>query len=147
MSENNPSTPRQLKNILINPKFQFKLMSYFVGLFFLTTICLYSTTFLFFWKLKQKALDVGIPDGHVFYRFLINQKNDLDNLFIGLAILNFFLLLGVGFLLSHRIAGPIFKLKNQLSKIETDSRDFKLRESDFFRELEPLVKNLKDKIK
>jgi hypothetical protein len=147
MSENNPSTPRQLKNILINPKFQFKLMSYFVGLFFLTTICLYSTTFLFFWKLKQKALDVGIPDGHVFYRFLINQKNDLDNLFIGLAILNFFLLLGVGFLLSHRIAGPIFKLKNQLSKIETDSSDFKLRESDFFQELEPLVKNLKDKIK
>jgi hypothetical protein len=147
MSENNPSTPRQLKNILINPRFQLKLMSYFVGLFFLTTICLYSTTFLFFWKLKQKAFDVGIPDGHIFYRFLINQKNDLDNLFIGLAILNFFLLLGVGFLISHRIAGPIFKLKNQLSKIETDPGDFKLRESDFFRELEPLVKNLKDKIK
>nr|MBA2405139.1 hypothetical protein [Bdellovibrionales bacterium] len=76
-----------------------------------------------------------------------NQKHDLDALFIGLAAFNFFLLIGVGFIISHRIAGPIFKLKKQLSHLSEQSEDFKLRETDFFQELEPLVETLKAKIK
>lgn len=137
--------PRQLKNILINPKFQFKFLSFFVVLFLLSTISLYSTTFLFFWRLKEKALSVGIPDGHVFFQFLQNQKQDLDLLFIGLAAFNFLLLIGIGFIISHRIAGPIFKLKKQLEDSSDSTDEFKLRETDFFRELEPLVKQLKEK--
>lgn len=143
----NDQSPRQLKNILIIPKFQLKLLSYFVGLFCLTTISLYSTTFLFFYRMKEKALNVGIPDGHVFFKFLGNQKSDLDTLFIGLAGFNFLLLISIGFIISHRIAGPIFKLKGQLGQISSDSEEFKLRENDFFRELEPLVKELKEKVK
>ncbi len=141
------TSPRHFKNLLINPKFQFKLLSYFVALFFLTTISLYSTTFLFFYRMKEKALNVGIPDGHIFFKFLGNQKHDLDTLFIGLAVFNFLLLIGVGFIISHRIAGPIFKLKKQLGQSSSDSEDFKLRQTDFFQELEPLVKALKDKTK
>jgi len=137
--------PRQLKNILINPKFQLKLLSYFVILFFITTISLYSTTFLFFYRMKEKALNVGIPDGHIFFTFLGNQKQGLDMLFVGLAAFNFILLIGIGFIISHRIAGPIFKLKKQLGQLPDDSEDFRLRETDFFQELEPLVKALKDK--
>jgi hypothetical protein len=140
-------SPRHFKNILINPRFQLKLISYFIILFFISTISLYSTTFLFFYRLKEKALAVGIPEGHIFFKFLGNQKYDLDTLFIGLATFNFFLLIGVGFVLSHRIAGPIFKLKKQLGEDSTSSDDFKLRESDFFQELEPFVKTLKEKIK
>lgn len=136
--------PRQLKNLLINPRFQFKFLSYFVTLFFISTLSLYTTTFLFFWRMKEKALNVGIPDGHVFFQFLMNQKRDLDLLFVGLAVFNFLLLIGMGFIISHRIAGPIFKLKNQLAQISDDTDEFKLRESDFFQELEPLVKKLKD---
>ena len=139
-------TPRLLKNLLINPRFQLKFLSYFVVLFLITTACLYSTTFLFFFRMKEKALKVGIPEGHVFYDFLQTQKYDLDTLFICLVVLNFLLLIGVGFIISHRVAGPIHKLKNQLSTISPESDDFKLRENDFFQELEPLVKKLKDKV-
>lgn len=141
------STPRQLKNLLINPQFQLKFLSYFIMLFVVTTISLYSTTFLFFYRMKQKAINVGIPDGHVFYQFLTNQKHDLDLLFIGLAAFNLLLLIGVGFVISHRIAGPIFKLKGQLRDFSPESDEYRLRETDFFRELEPLVQNLKEKIK
>lgn len=141
------SEPRKLKNLLINPRFQLKLMSYFAALFLISTVSLYSTTFLFFWRLKEKALKVGIPDGHIFFRFLQNQKSDLDSLFIGLALFNLMLLLGVGFILSHRIAGPIHKLKMHLSKLPAPAADFKLRETDFFQELEPLVNDLEGKIK
>jgi hypothetical protein len=145
---NKPDTAsRSLKNLLIEPNFQLKLIGYFIFVFALTTISLYSTTFLFFWKLKQKAMNVGIPDGHIFYRYLANQKSDLDGLFIGLAILNFLVLIGIGFLISHRVAGPINKLKNYLKNMAKDSEDFKLRENDFFHDLQPIVKDLKDRLK
>jgi hypothetical protein len=138
---------RHLRNIFINPGFQLRLMSYFVVLFLLTTACLYSTTFLFFWNMKKKGLEVGIPDGHVFYQFLQNQKADLDILFIGLAGLNLLLLLTVGFVLSHRIAGPLHKLSIHLLNLKDTSPDYKTREKDFFQEMTPIVNSLRDKIK
>ncbi len=137
---------RSWTSILINPAFQLKLLSYFITLFILTTASLYSTTYLFFWNMKQKGLKVGIPDGHVYYQFLQNQKHDLDLLFIGLAVFNFLLLLTVGFIISHRIAGPIHKIKSVLGSPEEHEK-IQLRENDFFKELGPLVNEIKDKIK
>lgn len=134
---------RHWKNILINPRFQLKLLSYFVGLFFLTTVTLYSTTYLFFWNMKEKGLKVGIPKGHVYYDFLLNQKHDLDMMFIGLAAVNFVLLISVGFLVSHRIAGPIHKLKKYLENPQDES--IRMRENDFFQELGPLVSEFRKK--
>lgn len=144
---NTEAPPRQIKNLFINPRFQLKLLSYFVGLFVLTTLSLYSTTFLFFWRLKQKALNVGIPEGHIFFKFLSNQKDDLDILFIGLAIFNFLLLIAVGFIISHRIAGPLHKMQNYLKNISSGSEDFNLRQTDFFQELKPSLSELKNKVK
>lgn len=137
---------RSLSNILINKPFQLKLLSYFVGLFILTTITLYSTTYLFFWNMKEKGLKVGIPEGHVYYQFLLNQKHDLDLLFIGLALTNFLLLLGVGFIVSHRIAGPIHKVKESLAHPD-NNEPIQMRENDFFKELGPLVNECKRNVK
>ena len=136
---------RSWTNILINPAFQIKLLSYFVMLFIITTATLYSTTYLFFWNMKNKGLNVGIPEGHVFYHFLSNQKHDLDLLFIGLAAFNFILLLTVGFIISHRIAGPIHKLKQHLDNPDGKSEPLQFRQNDFFKELGPIVNNLRDK--
>lgn len=137
---------RNWKNIIINPSFQLKLLSYFVVVFVLTTITLYSTTYLFFWNMKQKGLKVGIPEGHVYYQFLQNQKHDLDLLFIGLALVNFIVLISVGFIVSHRIAGPLYKFKKFLKNPESEDK-IQLRQNDFLKELEPLVNDLKDKMK
>lgn len=137
---------RSWTSILINSPFQFKLLSYFVGLFILTTATLYSTTYLFFWNMKNKGMSVGIPEGHVYYQFLLNQKHDLDLLFIGLAVLNFLLLVGVGFIVSHRIAGPIHKVKIFLQDPKNHDK-VQMRQNDFFQELGPIVNELKDKIK
>ncbi len=137
---------RSWTSLLINSPFQFKLLSYFVGLFILTTATLYSTTYLFFWNMKNKGMSVGIPEGHVYYQFLLNQKHDLDLLFIGLAVLNFLLLVGVGFIVSHRIAGPIHKVKIFLQDPKNHDK-VQMRQNDFFQELGPIVNELKDKIK
>jgi sensor histidine kinase YesM len=138
---------RKLRNYLLNPEFQFRLLGYFVGLFFLTTVSLYSASYLFFWRLNQKALNVGIPPGHVFFKFISNQKHDLDLVFIILTLVNLLLLLGTGIIVSHRIAGPFYKLKKYLKEIGPDSETFRLRDKDFFRDIEAVVNSLKDRIK
>jgi hypothetical protein len=141
------SQNRTLKNLLLAPHFQLKLLSYFLGLFLISTASFYSTTYLFFWKLKSKALSVGIPDEHVFFKFLSNQKEDMDALFIGLALFNFFLLLGVGFIVSHRIAGPLMKIKEKLHSLGPESEELQLREKDFLQEMAPVVNELKERMK
>lgn len=137
--------PRKIKNILIEPQFQLKFLFYFFGLFVITTVTLYSTTFLFFWRLKSKALAVGIPENHVFFRFLENQKHDLDLLFIALAFLNLLLLIYFGFKISHRVAGPFYKIKKYLSVFSSESEEFRLRKKDFFKDIEPIINNLRKK--
>lgn len=138
---------RHLKNYLLNPQFQLKFISYFIGMFLISSLSLYSVSFMFFWKLKQKALNVGIPDGHVFFRFIDGQKADLDALFLILVLLNFILLIGAGIVISHRVAGPFYKIQKYLGHDIFEDQTFKLREKDFFKEIEPVMNNLKNKIK
>lgn len=138
---------RHIKKYILDPQFQGKLLSYFVGLFVITTASLYSVSYLFFWRIKDKAMKVGIPENHVFYRFIDGQKADLDMLFIALVIFNLFLLLGTGVVISHRIAGPIYRFKQHLKTINSDSKVFKLRQKDFFKDMENVINDLKDKMK
>lgn len=138
---------RQIKNLIINPRVQFKLIAVFSGVFFLTVSTLYSTIYLFFWRFHEKAINVGIPEGHVFFKFLYEQKHNLDMLFVALIIVNFFVLILVGIVISHRIAGPIEKLKNHLETIHDEAEDFRLRENDFFSDISPVVNKLRERFK
>ena len=124
-----------------------KFIGYFIGLFIISSMCFYSAIYLFFYNLKSKALAIGVPKGHVFFLYIDNQQYDLNQFLIYLVIVNFLLLLIVGIAISHRVAGPLYKMRNYLTSIQADSEDFKLRQKDFFKELEPVVNNLKNKIK
>lgn len=136
---------RKLRNYLIDPDFQLKFLSYFFGLFVFTSASFYSIIFLFFWRLRSKALNLGIPENHAFFKFLGNLKYDLDVLFIILAIFNFFALVYIGFVISHRVAGPLYKIKRYLSNLSRESETFTLRKKDFFKDIEPIINNLRDR--
>ncbi len=143
----NSEIHRKVTGLVVDSKFQFKMLGYFAGLFCLSTLSSYVTTFLFYWNFKSKALKVGIPAEHAFFKFLNNQKEDMDLLFMGLTALNFMLLVVVGLIVSHRIAGPVNKVKNYIQTMDHESEHFKLRSNDFFQDLEPVVNEVKKKIK
>jgi hypothetical protein len=134
---------RTWTNLLINKTFQLKVIGCLTSLFLFSTLCFYSATYLFFWNLKSKGLKVGIPEGHLFYQFLLEEKHEIDVFFLCMALFNFALLLSVLIIITHRIAGPINKIKTFLQNPRTEE-DFHLRESDFFQELKPLVDKFKD---
>ncbi|MBC7458480.1 MAG: hypothetical protein H7235_09390 [Bdellovibrionaceae bacterium] len=134
---------RQLSSILIEPKLQGRLILYFVAVFILTTTSFYATGYFFFWRLQQKALQVGIPKGHVFFEFLGNLKYDFDILFFALGAVNFLIIFYFGLKVSHRIAGPFYKMKKYLSDIHSHPEPFALRKNDFFKDIEPLINKIK----
>ena len=138
---------RALKNFLILPSFQVGFLGYFVFLFIISSLCFYSAIHLFFYNLRERALAIGVPKGHVFFLYIENQQYDLNQFLIYLVIANFVLLILVGLVISHRVAGPIYKLKQFLGQITSESEEFKLRNKDYFKELEPVVNELKRKIK
>ena len=138
---------RKIKNLLIEPNFQIQLMSYFVGLFIFAVASLYFVNFYFFWTLKEKATAVGIPLQHVFFTYLNDQKRVLDTLFFILAFFNLLVLAVVGFFVSHRIAGPYYKIKKHLQGLNSESPDLRLRKNDFLKEIEPIVNDLKGRMK
>lgn len=140
-------TPRKIKNFVLDFPFQAKFLSYFIGLFLITAASLYSVSYLFFWRIKDKAMEIGIPDNHIFYRYIDGQKSDLDSLFMILVVFNLFLLIGAGIVISHRLAGPIYRFKQHLRTINSNSNLFKLRDNDFFKDLETIVNDLKNKMK
>lgn len=134
---------RKMRSIIVYPEFQLKLISLFIGLFFLSTISIFLATHLYFWNFKQKALKAGIDQSQALFSFLDTMKLELDLTFIVVAVINLIILFGCGILISHRIAGPILKIKNFLTNKNFQQHDFALRKSDFFKELGPLINQLK----
>ena len=138
---------RLFKNFYIDPAFQMKFLGYFMGLFVLSSVFLYSAIYIFFSNLRTSALALGVPKGHVFFLYTDNQQYDLNQFLIYLLIINFLLLLSAGIIMSFKIARPLCQIEKYLSTVQADSEDFKLPEKDFFHRLEHVVNNCKSKIK
>ena len=86
-------------------------------------------------------------EGHTFFRFMAIQKAELDQWFWGITIFDFILLLIVGLIVTHKVAGPIYKLRQTLAKFPEGGAEMKLRESDYIKELSSDIKNLEEKLR
>src|SRR6185295_4449825 len=90
-----------------------------------------------FWRLAQIGKGIGLQEGHVYYVMLSEQRLASDLVFAFLAVLSIVIVITFGIELSHRIAGPIHRLKNELFQVSQgkDLTEIKFREKDFFPDL------------
>jgi nitrogen fixation/metabolism regulation signal transduction histidine kinase len=77
-----------------------------------------------------------------------NIQNILKVVFFSYGIPAFVLSLVGGILISHRVAGPIFRLKKVLAQISNGEApsSIQMRKNDYLRELIPLLKAIAEKI-
>jgi len=91
----------------------------------------------FFDSLLEAGKSAGFGEGHIYYQFINIQRSHLKFEF-GVAITVSLILTSVLTLwLSHRLAGPLVRLKNLL-KVTADSgvyKNIKFREKDFFKDI------------
>lgn len=116
----------------------------------LAPICIFfGAHYYFFWKLKNLGKEIQLEPDHIYFRFLEGQSQQLFLIFLLCSVLGVLMVFILGLLLSHKVAGPIYRLKGHLKKITAgeEAGNLFFREKDFFKELPPLVNESFDAIK
>ena len=135
MSEKTQVSNRKV--LLINPRFQFQFMAWMGGLAILVVLVMQAAHAWFFYNLRAQAAMAGLPADHVFYRFIQDRQLEMS-VITGITFFVVLTLVSViGIVLSHKIAGPMYRLKKHFDEIaETGKpRPFNFREGDYFQEI------------
>ena len=135
MSEQNFGSSR--KTLLINPGFQFRFMGWMGALALGVITVMHLAHEWFFRRLREQALMAGLQADHVFFRFIESRQTEL-NVITALSFFGVVLLVGVlGLVLSHKIAGPMYRLRLHLEDVARSGsqKPLQFREGDFFLEI------------
>jgi hypothetical protein len=120
-----------------NPRFQLSFLSYVLAMVFTVIAIFYASNMYFFFKFAAKGKEIGLPPQHVFFKFLHEQQHSMDIIFLISALFCFLLVICIGFFISNRVAGSMYRMEDHLRKMTTkgDYVDLKFRRSDYFHEL------------
>lgn len=134
---------RKIKNFLIYPKFQLVLIGVNSLLMVLAFVFAYVGVSSGFDTLRQVGVDARVSSTHPFFNYIdLQQAFILKYLAIALtAALILTMIFSLVF--SHRVVGPITKLRNDLKRVvEGEDVTFKFRKNDFFKELPELINKI-----
>ncbi len=144
------STQRKKRSILINPKFQWTLIGYaaFIAtLIFLSVYGLFSFGFHEFVQIGHQA---GLPDDHVYFQFIKMQETTFLRVILAIAFFVGTILTVGGLVVSHKIAGPLYRLQKELlnmaGKPDPTLHKINFRDGDFFPEVPMAFNELVEKV-
>ncbi len=122
---------------LINKSFQIKFIIYTLLIAIFTIATFYGMLYFFFEESVQLGIKAGFPDGHVYYRFVEDNRSDMNVYFVTASIVVFLVITVTGVFFSHRIAGPIYRMNLYLRSISPESlaSTINFRKLDFFQDL------------
>ena len=125
------------KNYLINPKFQIRVTMYFIILAIINIIVFYGCVYYFFDIFYSKGTEIGLPKNHVFFMFIEDQITQMNSVFFIMSVITVAILFIAGVLISHRIAGPMYRLDQDLQQMAKSKKldTVKFRKKDFFQEI------------
>ncbi len=135
MSQDKVSLGRKV--LLVNPRFQFQFMAWMGGLAVAVVMVLHLAHDWFFYQLREQARLAGLTPDHVFFQFINSRQTEL-NLISVVSFIAILVVVGViGLVLSHRIAGPMYRLKLHFEEVAKTGvpQKLKFREGDFFLEI------------
>lgn len=142
---------RKKSSILINPRFQWTLIGYAAAVAFLILITMYGLFSLGFHEFLVMGQQAQLPQDHVYYQFIQMQEATFNRVLLVLSILVGTILVVGGLVVSHKIAGPIYRMQKEflgMSEREpTELKKVTFRKGDFFPELAETYNALVDKIK
>ncbi len=126
------------RQLLINRPFQLRVIGYALGMAALIIGVVYAANYFFFRRFLAMGSTIGLPQGHVFFQFIAAQQRAMTWLFIVAAVLASGVVIFGCLLLSHRVAGPLYRLRRhmeELAKPGVVPTDVRFRAKDYFPEL------------
>ncbi len=131
------------KRYYIAPEFQSEIIKKMLFIGLMGNALLYLVNFAIYFHFNTYAQKLPREQKKAFYEFFHQQIDLINYYFLGLGLLFTMGLIFYGIKLSHRMAGPLFNLKQQFKKIEncTGMEEIKsitptrFRKNDFFHDL------------
>lgn len=131
------STSRGRRNYLINPGFQLRFVGFTLAIAAAAIAVFYISNHYFIWKFIEIGKSLNLPPDHPFFRFIAEQRAMLNSVFIVTSLVAALAIVIGGLLLSHRIAGPIHRMREHLEDIAANGRvrELNFRQGDYFPEM------------
>ena len=129
---------RKFKNYLIYPQFQWRLILLMMGVSLVAPVILLSFQLSVFYQQLNDPYVKALPESHpylVFHNMFQEQSIFVFIVGISISVLISFIL---GIFISHRVAGPLVKLKKHFENVATDVQNetsVHFRDGDFFKEV------------
>lgn len=140
-AENHETTgnkrPWKRKVLLINPKFQLTFLVYMILIAATIILVLYVTNVFFFKRSYEVGQTLNLPPDHIYFTFVDEQRKNMRVIFLLASAITMINLSFWGLYLSHRVAGPVYRLRKHMADLaegRTD-REVTFRTNDFFPEL------------
>lgn len=149
----NPQPTRRPNNVfkrqyIINPGFQLELTAYFTGALTITLGGFYMGYKHVLSQTDMSCEIVGSVGAVACRQILGSQGEMMRSIFILSLILGLIFVMAGGVLLSHRAAGPLFRLKKYFSDISSGGKVVPLtfRKNDYFQDVTEVINSALDKI-
>jgi uncharacterized protein involved in cysteine biosynthesis len=132
------------KKILLDKRLQLKFVFFIVSAFIINTFLFLSLFVLYFRSFEEKVSVLYNPTVDEYLTMLKSHQSDVTSILVYTSIIT---VLFVGFMslgFSHKIVGPIFKIKKELKKMKDgeEINPIKLRDDDYFKDLAEDINNL-----
>jgi hypothetical protein len=136
------------RRFLINRKFQFSFLFYMFLLTALMILIMFYSNILFLNSCYDVGIRLGLPSNHVYFELLNSQKFTMQKIFLTGALTTLVCLTFFGILLSHRIAGPLYRMRLYIEALTEGktTRDLEFRKDDYFDDLADSLSELAEKI-
>lgn len=134
---NNKAPSYKRRNFMVNPEFQLTVIGFFCGLALVTVSIFFWSTKMIFHNFFEQAQSMGLPPNHVVVLYLQDNAKAMDRILITTSVLLFLFLTIGGLILSHQIAGPIYRLRKHIQQVSSGNSfgDLSFRKKDFFQEI------------
>ncbi len=121
----------------INPRFQTQFIIFMLTISSVSVIAIYTSTWYFFWKLRDMGTLFQIPENHPFFEFIAQQQTLMKQIMITTTAISSFMIISLGILFSHRIVGALSRFENEMNSLNSleNYPGFHFRKTDFFPEL------------
>ncbi|MBT3984116.1 MAG: methyl-accepting chemotaxis protein [Bacteriovoracaceae bacterium] len=139
MSEDS-SGPKRLwkrKVLLINPRFQLIFLLYILVCAVLIIGIFSIGNLLFFKGFMDTGMSLGLAKEPSFFEFVSAQRQSMNTFLLSLSLMVTAVMGIIGLYISHRVAGPLYRLKIHMDQISEggERTGVKFRKGDFFTEL------------
>ena len=125
------------KKFLLDRGFQLTVIGYFLIVAFITAAIHFALVQFMFSSFMAEGLRLGLPADHAYYSFINMQRGEfLWYSLLSTAALTIVLSL-MGLFLSHRIVGPIYKMRKYMKREAASKKRplLSFRKRDFFLDL------------